>query len=1065
MSACDPSCACHAHGAPPLGRRGFVRLAGAAGALAALRVRPVVAGPFEPAAGIDHFIPADKKLSAEWVRALFAKGARTWYSGDDLKTIGMPVGGVCAGQVYLAGDGRLVYWDIFNRNLDTGYGQVNYKVGREPEELCNRARIFREPPVEQGFVVRVKAGGAAHVRTLDRKGFPGVRFCGEYPIGHVDYADPAFPVAVALEAFSPFIPLDTDDSALPAIVMRFTVRNPGAAEAEVSIAGWLQNAVLKLNAEAFAGSAVRESRVVREEAFACVLGGVKPLATPAAPPRPPVLFADFEGDDYGTWTVEGGAFGKGPARGTLAGQQPVDGFSGKGLVNTFLGGDVPTGKLVSPAFTIERPWIGFLIGGGSQEKKTCVNLVVDGKVVRSAIGRDEERLAPHAWSVKDLAGKEARIEIVDRASGPWGHVNVDQIEFRDTPVAGAAGDLATRPDFGTMAVAVLGRDGAEATASIPDGDPGALLFKEAGLASDPRAEKSLDETLRGAVARTVKVPPGGTKTIDFVLAWSMPNLYRDRRRVGNYYAKRFPSAADVVRHVAANLDRLAGQTRLWHDTYYDATLPWWLLDRLHATAANLATTTCQWWEDGRFWAWEGCGCCHGTCGHVWNYAHTMARLFPVLERSVREKQDFAPGVGFVEATGEIRFRGEGWGMWAGDSQGGYVLKAYREHLCSLDDAFLKAHWPRIRKAVEFLLKQDVDGDGLIEGKQHQTYDQDYYGPNTFVGALYLGALRAAEAMALQMGDKDFAATCRTVFEAGSKKSVELLFNGEYFVQKVDLEQRKQWQYGDGCLADQLFGQGWAHQVGLGYLYPREKVLSALKAIWAYCWAPDIGPQNKAHAPERWFAYPGEGGLFTCTWPKGKHLGPTSTRYRDEMWTGIEYQVASHMAWEGMLTEALAVCRAIHERYHPSKHNPWNEIECGDHYARALASWGVLTGLAGFEYDGPARHLGFAPRMTPERFRCAFTGAEGWGTIDQKRNGRKQVDAVEVKWGVLPIETLALETTKGLFATSITVTVAGRKVEAHFRREGPREEGSRVVVMLPKGTTVKSGEAVVVEVSG
>ncbi len=144
----------------------------------------------------------------------------------------------------------------------------------------------------------------------------------------------------------------------------------------------------------------------------------------------------------------------------------------------------------------------------------------------------------------------------------------------------------------------------------------------------------------------------------------------------------------------------------------------------------------------------------------------------------------------------------------------------------------------------------------------------------------------------------------------------------------------------------------------------DTVRPTLDSIWKYCWAPDVGLQNEKHKPERWFAYPGEAGLFTCTWPKSKHLGPESTRYRNEIWTGIEYQVANHMAYEGMLTEALAICRAVHDRYHPSKHNPFNEIECGDHYARALASWGVLLGLAGFEYHGPQRHLGFLPRTGP-----------------------------------------------------------------------------------------------------
>jgi uncharacterized protein (DUF608 family) len=495
---------------------------------------------------------------------------------------------------------------------------------------------------------------------------------------------------------------------------------------------------------------------------------------------------------------------------------------------------------------------------------------------------------------------------------------------------------------------------------------------------------------------------------------------------------------------------------LWHETYYDSTLPHWLLDRLHSTVANLATTTCQWWENGRFWAWEGCGCCHGTCGHVWNYEHALARLFPDLERSTRQMQDFAPGVGLIAETGEIRFRGEGWGIWAGDSQGGYILKAYREHQTSADAEFLKQNWPHIRKAVEFLIRQDADDDGLIEGRQHNTYDIDYYGANTMVGSLYLGALRAAEEMAREIGDEPFADRCRRIFESGSQSSVERLFNGEYFVQEVDLEKYPRHQYGDGCLADQLFGQGWAHQVGLGYLYPRETTVKSLESIWKYCWTPDVGLQNRVHQPERWFAYPGEAGLLTCTWPKSKHLGPQSTRYRDEVWTGIEYQVAGHMAWEAMLLETLAMCRAIHERYHPAKHNPFNEIECGDHYARALASWGVLIGLAGFEYHGPKGHFGFAPRITPDDFRCAFTAAQGWGTISQKRNADEQTNAIEVRFGRLAVKTLAFQTPANKTLQKTVVTVEDGEVGATSS-----QDGNRVAVQLDRELVVTAEKTLTV----
>ena len=252
-------------------------------------------------------------------------------------------------------------------------------------------------------------------------------------------------------------------------------------------------------------------------------------------------------------------------------------------------------------------------------------------------------------------------------------------------------------------------------------------------------------------------------------------------------------------------------------------------------------------------------------------------------------------------------------------------------------------------------------------------------------------------MARDIGDKAFADRCRGIFEAGRKATLERLFNGEYFIQKVDLAAHPKHQYGNGCLSDQLFGQGWAHQVALGYLYPKPAVDKALGAVWKYNWAPDVGPQNDAYKPDRWFASPGEAGLFTCTWPAGDRIAEP-VLYKNEVWTGIEYQVAGHMIWEGMITEALAICRGVHERYHPAKHNPWNEIECGDHYARAMASHGVFLGLCGFEYHGPKAHLGFAPRLAPKDFRAAFTSAEGWGTLVQKRDGKRQTNRVEVKMG-------------------------------------------------------------------
>jgi fructan beta-fructosidase len=153
---------------------------------------------------------------------------------------------------------------------------------------------------------------------------------------------------------------------------------------------------------------------------------------------PDLLIADFEGDDYAGWITTGDAFGKGPAHGTLPGQMHVGGFLGRGLVNSFLGGDDATGTLTSSTFAISRPYINFLIGGGRYPGETCVNLLIDGKVVLTATGPNDqpggvETLDWLSWHVAEFQGKQAVIQVIDRRKGGWGHINVDQIVQSERP--------------------------------------------------------------------------------------------------------------------------------------------------------------------------------------------------------------------------------------------------------------------------------------------------------------------------------------------------------------------------------------------------------------------------------------------------------------------------------------------------------------------------------------------------------------------------------------------------------------------------------------------------------
>lgn len=1045
LNSCCPGGDCE----PGLPRRDFLKISGLTVLGASL---PAVSSAHRTSAPpADHHVPTEKQLKPEWVKTLFAKGERKVFRGPELKTIGMPCGGIAAGQLYVRGDGTLAYWWIGNNAHHSSYGGQT-KIDTPLGEYGVCYGTYRPPsPIEQGFAISVTPEGEPQiVRELSEKGFDDIGFIGEYPVATILYGSKKpFPVEIRSEVFSPFIPLNARDSAIPATILRFTVKNTSRKNVVVSLKGWLQNPVFQPLRDVMKAT-IRNRGVATASLSAVVMDATEP---PEEKKVEPVIemFEDFE-NGYGNWTIEGEAFGTEPAPGTLPGQQAVSGFNGKRLVNTFLRGDDTKGRALSKPFTIKLPYIAFLIGGGSDREKTALRLLVEGKSVRVATGKQNERLEPGFWDVSEFAGKEARLEIVDDATGGWGHINVDDIVFTNTPPQSDAVFSRQHPQFGNVTLAAL--------------SPGSQILgfnQQAGSLQQPNP-------LPGIVNSEANLKAGETKTFTFAITWFFPNRRQredegngpggkvgaDGPLVGQMYSNWFTSALDVAEYIADNEKRLTEETFAFRDTLYDTTLPYWLTQRLSMPLANMATEVYQWWKNGRVWCWEGVGCCTGCCGHVYNYAQATARLFPEMERSIRTMQDFMPGQGFVAETGAIGFRGVPNGFWAGDAQGGYIMKAYREHLCSNSDAFLKRNWTNIRKALEFLLKEDGNDDGLLEGRQHNTYDIDFYGPNTMVGSMYLGALKAGAQMARLMNDNAFAERCERIAERGTQATMAQLWNGEYFIQKVDLTQHPKHQYGDGCLSDQLLGQWFAHQLDLGYLYPRENVRTAMASVYKYNWAPDVGPQNRAHRPDRIFCSPGEAGLFTCTWPKSKHLGPESVLYRDEVWSGIEYQVAAHLLYEGYPTEALAIVRGIHERYDGARHNPWNEIECGDHYARAMASWSLLLAASGFLHDGPAARLGFAPNLTPENFRSFFSASEGWGTFAQTRNNNEQRETITVKWGKVRARELVFSAER---KTKATVTVNGKPLAHKFHANS-----SRITLTLEKETLIEKGQTLEVRLS-
>lgn len=951
----------HPKASAPWRRRDFLKMSSASTLGLLLSRQAAMAGPFT-SADFDRLVPADKKLSPEWVKSLFERGTPEVLAGDELNYVGMPVGGIGAGQIYLGGDGRLWHWDVFNQISKTG------------------AEHYAEPPapsspLAQKFTLTV----GNESRVLDRKGFSDVRFRGEYPVGTVEYKDSSSPVSVKLEAFSPFVPLNTDDSCLPATILQFTLQNTGSAMVDAMLTGELENGVCIYHRQ---HDGVLHNRIMHGKdltALVCSAEGRKINGDA----RPDIVFEDWKDTNYEGWQVEGTAFGTGPAsKSDIPSYQGNVGGDTERVVNshasapgtTMAGKDDAKGRLFSREFVIERNFVSLWIGGGKARKDTRfgVTLWVDEKPVKTIAGRNSNEMSKEFIDVRAHAGKKARIEILDDAAGSWGNLGVGALVFSDH--SGGSDKIEMLHDFGTMAMALLGgpADAADKDVSVPFG------------------EKPVS-----SLGRRVTLQPGASAKVNFVITWHFPNLSLagPLSKAGRHYAAKFASAFAVAEYVSSHFDRLANATKLWRDTWYDSTLPFWFLDRTMLNTSILATSTCFRFENGRLYGWEGVGCCPGTCGHVYHYAHATGRLFPDLERETREKVDF----GFaIKPDGAILFRGEFNNIPAVDSQAGTILRALREHQMSADSGFLKRNWPKIKLATQWLITKDGNGDGLIENNQHNTLDTDWFGPVAWLSGLYVAALAGSAVMAEVVGDPEFARQCRDIADAGRKSLVEKLFDGEYFINKVDPAHLDAINSGTGCEIDQVFGQSWAFQVGLPRVLPQKETLSALKALWRYNFSPDVGPYRAANKPGRWYAMAGEAGLLMCTFPRsdwdyakasGKGKPGWAAGYFNECMNGFEYQVAGHMLWEGLMLEGLAVTRAVHDRYHASRRNPWNEVECGDHYARSMASYGVYLAACGFRYSGPDGVIGFHPKIKPEDFKAAFTSAEGWGSFEQKKTGK------------------------------------------------------------------------------
>jgi uncharacterized protein (DUF608 family) len=804
------------------------------------------------------------------------------FSGRQTEMLAFPLGGIGTGSISLGGRGQFRDWEIYNRP----------DKGRSPEYAFASLWVKSDggKPIAHVLESRLTppyastAGlGPANAPGLSR--LEGATFTGEFPLAHIDFHDSRLPVRVSLDAFSPFVPLDPDNSGFPVAFLRYRVRNSSKTKVTASVAFTLDNPV----GPPVPGSTRRAAGDRRSNDFR-------------------------EAGDLlkGIYMSNSGVPEADPQRGTFA---------------------------------------------------LCV-------------------LRPGAGRVSYLRGWPA---------AKWW-----------------ASPMLFWDDFSS------------------DGQLG------------PEAE---DRKLTASLCLQREIEPGAEAEYTFLLAWHFPNRTpawsgwtapkgHENEVIGNYYCTQFADAWVAAQHAAEKLPGLEKRTMSFVSAMRASTLPGAVRDAAMSNLSTLVTQTSFRTADGEFHGFEGCsdrrGCCFGNCTHVWNYETSTQFLFPSLARSLRKA-----AFGFSQdEQGGMRFRQmlpdgiDRFGYAAADGQMGQIIKTYIDWKLGGDIDWLRSYWPKVQRALSYAWIPggwDANRDGVMEGVQHNTYDVEFYGPNPLGGVYYLGALRAAEEMARALNDTPKAEEYRGLFEKGRAWVDSHLFNGEYYIQEVrsipkdqiapstvgdmgaDHPESPEFQLGDGCLADQLIGQYLADIAGLGPLLDVAKIRKTLVSIHKYNYRRNLFDHDSV---QRIYALNDEPAILICDYGKGTRP-KIPFPYYAEAWTGIEYLVASQFIYSGMLREGLETIEDVRWRFDGERRNPWDEPECGHHYARAMSAWSSVVALSGFEYHATNRAITLAPRLESPHFVSFWSNGMSWGSFSiTSRNERHRVE-LTVMEGTLPLKSVRL----------------------------------------------------------
>jgi len=539
--------------------------------------------------------------------------------------------------------------------------------------------------------------------------------------------------------------------------------------------------------------------------------------------------------------------------------------------------------------------------------------------------------------------------------------------------------------------------------------------------------------------------------VKLVLAWSIPNRANDwskpepSRAWKNYYATLFDNSNETAKYVLKNSDMLYKRSDAFRKLIQSTTADKAVIDAASSNLTALRAATIMRLEDGSFYGFEGAhehaGSCEGTCQHVYNYAYALCFLFPRLEKSIRDLE-------FKYSTlpsGYMGFRlmlpvGSGAMIWHAcvDGQMGAVIKCYREWKLSGDTEWLKANWDNIKLVLNFARskengdKWDLDGDGILEGRQHQTLDAELFGPSSWLEGMYVLALKCAIEMAEYLGDDLAKTEYLPLYENGRDFIKNKLFNGKYFIQQIDIQDKKylepygedavkyywddecgevKYQIGEGSSIDQLLARWHGNIIGVDGIFDDKQTHTALKNMYK-----NNFKQSLRSVANSWriFALNDESGAIICDYPKGSKKPIFPICYTEECNTGFEYAFAGLLISEGLYDEGISIVKAIRNRYDGKKRNPYNEIECGSNYSRSMASFALLPILSGFTFDLPHNEIGFKPLKMQENYKTFFACGSCYGQLSVSKERVK----ISLTDGTVELSALSLPFIKNVDSVSV-----------------------------------------------